>query len=99
MTEAHETEAAPDSEWIGEAAAVQASSAFDKLAAPAPHPARPPSPYAMPPPGRSLEDVTRDPPAPHAQGLARREPAPHRPGPGRRGSRAPLAPASTLGAL
>jgi cell pole-organizing protein PopZ len=52
-------EAAPDSEWIGEAAAVQATSAFDKLAAinPSPPPAEP---IAMPPPGRSLEDLTRD---------------------------------------
>ena len=50
-------EAAPDSEWIGEAAAVQASSAFDKLAALEPTPAEP---IAMPPPGRSLEDLTRD---------------------------------------
>jgi cell pole-organizing protein PopZ len=53
-----ETEASPDSEWIGEAAAVQASSAFDKLAAL--HPSPPAEPIAMPPPGRSLEDVTRD---------------------------------------
>ena len=52
-----ETETAPDSEWIGEAAAVQASSAFDKLAALEPTPAEP---IAMPPPGRSLEDLTRD---------------------------------------
>ena len=46
-----------DSEWIGEAAAVQASSAFDKLAeaGPAPAPA-----IAMPPPGRNLEDITRE---------------------------------------
>ena len=59
MTEAHEPDAAPDSEWIGEAAAVEASSAFDKLAAL--HPTPPPAePIAMPPPGRSLEDVTRD---------------------------------------
>jgi cell pole-organizing protein PopZ len=48
---------APDTEWIGEAAAVQASSAFDKLAALEPTPAEP---IAMPPPGRSLEDLTRD---------------------------------------
>jgi cell pole-organizing protein PopZ len=59
MTETPHTEpdAAPDSEWIGEAAAVQASSAFDKLAALEPAPAEP---IAMPPPGRSLEDLTRD---------------------------------------
>ena len=50
-------ETAPDSEWIGEAAAVQASSAFDKLAALEP---APPEPIALPPPGRSLEDLTRD---------------------------------------
>ena len=53
-----ETETSPDSEWIGEAAAVQASSAFEKLAAL--HPSPPAEPIAMPPPGRSLEDVTRD---------------------------------------
>ena len=59
MTETPHTEpdAAPDSEWIGEAAAVQTSSAFDKLAALEPAPAEP---IAMPPPGRSLEDLTRD---------------------------------------
>jgi cell pole-organizing protein PopZ len=53
------TETAPDSEWIGEAAAVQASTAFDKLAAinPAPPPGET---IAMPPPGRNLEDITRD---------------------------------------
>lgn len=53
----HTHETPPDSEWIGEAAAVQASSAFDKLAALEPAPAEP---IAMPPPGRSLEDLTRD---------------------------------------
>jgi cell pole-organizing protein PopZ len=52
-----DAEAAPDSEWIGEAAAVQASSAFDKLAALEPPAAEK---IAMPPPGRSLEDLTRD---------------------------------------
>lgn len=60
MTDDHQPEAeaaAPDSEWIGEAAAVQASSAFDKLAALEPAPAEP---IALPPPGRSLEDLTRD---------------------------------------
>ncbi len=53
----HHDEPTPDSEWIGEAAAVQASSAFDKLAALEPPPAEA---IAMPPPGRSLEDLTRD---------------------------------------
>ncbi len=59
MTDDHhpQTETAPDTEWIGEAAAVQTSSAFDKLATAAPPPAEA---IAMPPPGRNLEDITRD---------------------------------------
>ena len=59
MTDEPNKEAAtpPDSEWIGEAAAVQASSAFDKLAVTAPPPEEA---IAMPAPGRNLEDITRE---------------------------------------
>ena len=61
MTDDHAPQAqhAPDEEWIGEAAAVQTSSAFDKLASlnPAPPPGET---IVMPPPQRNLEDITRD---------------------------------------
>lgn len=63
MTDAHhpnaptEAKSAPDAQWIGEAAAVQASSAFEKLAVTAPLPEEA---IVMPPPGRNLEDITRE---------------------------------------
>lgn len=50
---------APDSEWIGEAAAVQTTSAFDKLAAMKSEPTVRDS-IAMPAAGRNLEDIMRD---------------------------------------
>ena len=51
---------APDDEWVGEAAATDAASSFDKLSDVADTKAGERAALVMPPPGRSLEDVTRE---------------------------------------
>ncbi len=61
MTDQHPAEPkAPDDEWVGEPAAVQARSAFDKLTEAAHSPVQDPNAPGMPAPGRTLEDVVRE---------------------------------------
>jgi len=55
-----QAKAAPDAAWIGEAAAADATGAFDRLSLMNSTPPAPTDPIAMPGPGRSLEDVTRE---------------------------------------
>ena len=63
---------APDTQWIGEAAAADASDAFERLSRTNAPPPAPSEPVAMPIAGRTLEDVTRELLRPDDQGLARR---------------------------
>ena len=61
MTETQpHTPPAPDDEWVGDTAAVQARSAFDKLTDAAHSPVQDPNAPGMPAPGRTLEDVVRE---------------------------------------
>ncbi len=65
MTDDHKTDPSPsaktnrEGEWIGEAAAVRTSTAFDKLASMKSSPTTNDS-IPLPAPGRSLEDIMRD---------------------------------------